>query len=207
MNEMTAYCHPLYVRRGALRWVFMKNPGQKIMQSPENQSRLTAMSKTWKQKPNVIWLLRVCSTYLHSRPGKWDLLNKRFGFSERFWPDRRVMYWACSLAPFLLSAATSAPSWFGAAAPGTEEWRLKWQPETHLSSFRASRSSRESTFICSYLCWSLFPERAKVCGSSTGYPGTSHSGSLPDQSPAYLKENVSRTVFFFLQLLAGSDHM
>lgn len=35
------------------------------------------------------------------------------------------MYWACSLAPSLPSAATSAPNRFAAVAPSREEWHLQ----------------------------------------------------------------------------------
>lgn len=37
------------------------------------------------------------------------------------------------------------------------------------------------------LCWSLFRALAMACGSSTGYPGTNHSGSPPGLSLASLK--------------------
>lgn len=42
-----------------------------------------------------------------------------------------------------------------------------------------------------YLCWSLVPAQARVCGSSTSCPGTSRSGSPPGLSPVYLHTKQS----------------
>lgn len=75
---------------------------------------------------------------MSKKPGKH--ISARW---RRHSPDQPATYWACSLAPSLPSAATSAPSRSAAAAPSKEEWRLrerqkeithKWLPAPPLYS-------------------------------------------------------------------------
>lgn len=131
-----------------------------------------------------LWSFVLCHQ-MSKKPGKH--ISARW---RRHSPDQPATYWACSLAPSLPSAATSAPSRSAAAAPSKEEWRLrKRETEGNNSQMTSSSTavSCQSVLKTSrYLCWSLVPARATVCGSSTGSPGTSRSGSPPGRSPVYL---------------------
>lgn len=127
-------------------------------------------------------------------------------------PDQPAMYWACSLALSLLSDATFAPNWFAGDAPGRAEWLLQHvtnktqQDQKQMAVFgcftplcepdKSSFVQRSCLYLCRdwfYLCWSLVPVQARVCGFSTSSPSTNHSDSPPDQSPACLQTQQTRS--------------